>query len=256
MKKSVITSLLVVSIFTGLLDAAPAWWNNMTNKLRSVPGGIARKWHCVKNPDHYNCTPQERASAKIWITGATAVTIAAVLALVGIKMAASEVKQVQDKAVELPRYTPDQANILLLQGIYAHNLNQVKIALDSGANVNFRSAVGWSALEEAANRDNLEMVYLLLERGAFPALTNDVAAAIRIKAAILVYKLNQLRRDKDRMAKSQIKLRQEIDRLSQGGNKNMLRSKTGDLARLNDQAKRISTQIKDVQGQLSRVINR
>ena len=184
MKKTMMF-LLVVSVFTGMLDAAPAWWNDMTNQLRSVPGGIARKWHCVKNPDQYNCTPQERTSAKIWITGAATATVLAVLTVVGIKTNVFQLSKVQKEADQTVREEVssesdmalrDKANLKLFISIIHDSVDEVKQALNEGADANYRSAIG-PMLEVAADKRNSGIVRLLLEKGAFPFISTDAQRA-------------------------------------------------------------------------------
>ena len=173
MKKNALTALLVFSVSTGQLEAAPAWWNKQleaapawwsrtTNKLRSIPGGIARKWHCVKNPDQYNCSPQERASAKLWITGAATVTIVAALSLVGIKVAASEIRKTQK--LQIPEEEASSATQSAMYGIARDDLELVKKAVEEGADVNTQlsSLSGHTLLEYAIRKNDLNLINVLI----------------------------------------------------------------------------------------------
>ncbi len=166
MKKNALTALLVFSVITGQLEAAPVWWNNMTDKLQSIPGGIARKWHCLKNPDQYNCTPQERTSAKIWITGAATATVLTALTAVGITANAARLSELQKEAHR-------KANLKLFISIIHESVDKVKQALNEGADPNYRSAIG-PMLDVAADKRNSEIVQILLEKGAVPFLPADV----------------------------------------------------------------------------------
>jgi ankyrin repeat protein len=49
----------------------------------------------------------------------------------------------------------------------------VQLLLSHGANVNARSATGWTALMRACNADQFECARLLLDAGADPTIHND-----------------------------------------------------------------------------------
>ena len=64
--------------------------------------------------------------------------------------------------------TDKGADKMLIQAAQKNQLNQAKRAIEKGANVNFKTDYGQTALFFACDRGNIELVKLLLEKGADP----------------------------------------------------------------------------------------
>ena len=76
------------------IDAAPAWWNTMTERIKQTGGNFGRMWRCAGwNADKHGCSSSEKTRARAWVFGDPAGVVVAALAGVGIKTTVSEVER-------------------------------------------------------------------------------------------------------------------------------------------------------------------
>ena len=172
MKKKAILTLSALFLAHSFISATPAWWNNLTQKLRQSPGALKRTWFCAVKPAQYNCTQAEHKRGIAWLAGG-GTALATLLFGAGIKISREELqnqqKMAQQQMIEGTEIIENPALGRLMIAIILDNVPDVVAALAEKPNLNQRTNAGLP-LERAMLNNNMDIVTLLLANGADPRL--------------------------------------------------------------------------------------